>query len=283
MSMKAVVGVDGSKYGEWALQWVAKLPLRAVPSVVAVHGIDTQSEPAPLITHPSVSGTEPDAGEAVHFLEYRAKQVVAESTQRMKDLGLKGSVRVEKQTIAKVLLKHAGSNGLLVVGSRGLNVLDRLMMGSVSTAVALHATCPVLVVKEPPRPIRRILFATDGSPSSGKALQFLTKQFRVKPDDEPIGILLVHVMPFLRYTVVKEAGEKLLAQEAAKLEKSGYRVREFPRVGPAAEEILKVVGREQPDLIVTGAKGRSAVARFLQGSVSIKIVQRSDCSVLVVR
>ncbi|MBI3357734.1 MAG: universal stress protein, partial [Nitrospirae bacterium] len=47
--------------------------------------------------------------------------------------------------------------------------------------------------------------------------------------------------------------------------------------------IMKVVSREQPDLIVTGAKGRGAVARFLQGSVSIKIVQRSDCSVLVVR
>jgi nucleotide-binding universal stress UspA family protein len=281
--MKAVVGIDGSKYGDWALEWVAKLPLKAAPSVVGVHGLDTQSVPAPLITHPSVSGNEPDEGEVIHFLESQAKQVVAKSEQRMKALGLKGSVRVEKQAIAKVLLKHAGRNGLVVVGSRGLNALDRLMMGSVSTAVTIHASCPVLVVKEPPKPIRRILFATDGSPSSGKALQFLTKQFQVKSAVEPIGILLVHVMPFLRYTVVKEAGEKLLAQEAAKLEKSGYRVREFPRVGPAADEILKVVGREQPDLIVTGAKGLSAVARFLQGSVSTKIVQRSDCSVLVVR
>ncbi|OQW63217.1 MAG: hypothetical protein BVN28_04520 [Nitrospira sp. ST-bin4] len=281
--MKAVVGIDGSKYGDWALEWVAKLPLKAVPSIVGVHGLDTQSVPTSLITHPSVSGNEPDEGEVIHFLESQAKQVVAESQQRMKALGLKGSVRVERQAIAKVLLKHAGRNGLVVVGSRGLNALDRLMMGSVSTAVTIHASGPVLVVKEPPKPIRRILFATDGSPSSGKALRFLTGQFQVKSAADPIGILLVHVMPFLRYTVVKEAGEKLLAQEAAKLEKSGYRVRQFPRVGPAAEEILKVVGREQPDLIVTGAKGRSAVARFLQGSVSTKIVQRSDCSILVVR
>ena len=281
--MKAVVGIDGSKYGDWALEWVAKLPLKSAPSVVGVHGIDIQSAPAPLITHLSVSGSEPDEGEIIHFLESQAKQVMAEAAQRMKALGLKGSVRVEKQAIEQVLLKHAGTNGLLVVGSRGLNALDRLMMGSVSTAVTLHAPCSVLVVKEPPKPIRRILFATDGSPSSGKALKFLTKQLRVKSAAEPIGILLVHVMPFLRYTIVKEAGEKLLAQEAAKLEKSGYRVREFPRVGPAADEIMKVIGREQPDLIVTGAKGRSAVARFLQGSVSTKIVQRSDCSVLVVR
>jgi nucleotide-binding universal stress UspA family protein len=226
---------------------------------------------------------EPDAGEAAHFLETRAKHVVAETQQRLKGLGLKGSVRVEKDAIAKALLKYAGRRGLVVVGSRGLGTLDRFMMGSVSTAVTLHASCPVLVVKEAPKPIRRILFATDGSPASEKARKFLTKQFTIKPDAEPVVILLVHVMPFLRYTVVKEAGEKLLAQEAAKFEKAGYRIRQFPRVGPAGDEIIKVVSREQPDLIVTGAKGRSAVTRFIQGSVSIKVVQQSDCSVLVVR
>jgi nucleotide-binding universal stress UspA family protein len=281
--MKAVVGIDGSKYGEWAVEWLAQLPFRTMPSVVGVHGLDLQSEPAPFLTHPSISGIEPDMGEAAHFLESRAKRVVVETQQRLKRLGLKGSVRVEHEAIANALLKHAGNNGLLVVGSRGLSALDRFMMGSVSTAVTLHASCPVLVVKEAAKPIRRILFATDGSPASEKARQFLIKQFRIQPDAEPVVILLVHVMPFLRYAVVKEAGERLIAKETAKLEKAGYRVREFPRVGPAGDEIIKLVGREQPDLIVTGAKGRSAVTRFLQGSVSIKIVQQSDCSVLVVR
>ena len=281
--MKAVVGIDGSKYGEWAVEWLAELPFRTVPSVVGVHGLDLQSEPAPFLTHPSISGFEPDAGEAAHFLESRAKRVVAETQQRLKRLGLKGSVRVEHGAIAHALLKHAGNNGLLVVGSRGLNALDRFMMGSVSTAITLHAACPVLVVKEAPKPVRRVLFATDGSPASDKARQFLIKQFKTKSAAEPVVVLLVHVMPFLRYAVVKEAGEKLLVRETAKLEKAGYRVREFPRVGPAGDEIMKVVAREQPDLIVTGAKGRSAVKRFLQGSVSIKIVQQSDCSVLVVR
>jgi nucleotide-binding universal stress UspA family protein len=46
---------------------------------------------------------------------------------------------------------------------------------------------------------------------------------------------------------------------------------------------MKVVNIEQPDLIVMGAKGRTAVARFLQGSVSLKLVQQPACSVLVVR
>jgi len=283
MAIKAVVGVDGSRYSEWLLGWLSNMPFHSSPRVTAVHVLDIDSVRAPFLSHPVVSGSEPDEGEAMHHVETRARQVETQTKQRMAELKLKGSVRVEKGHIAQALLKHAGKTGLIAVGSRGLDAVDRFVLGSVSTAITLHASSPVLVVKEPPQTIRRILFATDGSPSSTKALQFLTKQFKIKSEAEPLHILLVHVMPFLRYTVVKEAGEQLLAQEAAKLEKAGYRVREFPRVGPAAEEIMKVVNHEQPDLIVTGARGRSAAAGFLLGSVSTKLVQQSACSILVVR
>lgn len=281
--MKAVIGVDGSKYSEWALGWLGQIPLRVAPRVTAIHAIDFNSAQAPFVTHPTVTGYEPDVGEAIHFLESRAKQVETETKQRMKELGLNGSVRVEKGQIAQAVLKHAGSTALIVVGSRGLDAIDRFMLGSVSTAIAWHASSPVLIVKEPPQTLRRVLVAIDGSASSSKAVRFLLKQCKITPEVDPPVILLVHVMPFLRYTVVKEAGEKLLAQEAAKLERAGYRVRQFPRVGPAAEEILRVMSLEQPDLIVTGAKGRSAVARFLQGSVSTRLVHQSACSILVVR
>ena len=283
MAIKAVIGVDGSRYSEWLLGWLSKMPFHSSPRITAVHVIDIDSARAPFLTHPIVTGYEPDEGEAIHLVESRAKQVEMETKQRMAELGLKGAVRVEKGQIAQALLRHAGKTALIAIGSRGLDAVDRFVLGSVSTAITLHARSPVLIVKEPSQPIRRILFATDGSPSSTKALQFLTKQFKVKSETEPIHVLLVHVMPFLRYLAVKEAGESLLAQEAAKLEKVGYRVREFPRVGAAAEEILKVVSYEQPDLIVTGAKGRSGITGFLLGSVSTKLVHQSPCSVLVVR
>lgn len=281
--MKVVIGVDGSKYSQWALDWLGQVPFQTAPRVTAIHAVDPQSVRAPFMTQPSVSGYEPDDGEAIHLLESRAKQVQAETKQRLTELGLKGSVHVVQDSIAQALINQAGHQGLVVVGSRGLDAIDRFVLGSVSTTVTLHASCPVLIVKEPPPTVWRILVATDGSPSSKKALQFLAKQLTAKSGAKPPVILLVHVMPFLRYTMVKEAGEQLLAQEAAKLEKVGYRVRQFPCVGPAAEEIMKVANREQPDLIVTGAKGQSAVARFLQGSVSTKLVQQSACSVLVVR
>ena len=37
--------------------------------------------------------------------------------------------------------------GLVVVGSRGLGLLNRALMGSVSSSVVRHASCPVLVVR----------------------------------------------------------------------------------------------------------------------------------------
>jgi nucleotide-binding universal stress UspA family protein len=46
---------------------------------------------------------------------------------------------------------------------------------------------------------------------------------------------------------------------------------------------MKAASREHADLIVMGAKGLGAIARFLLGSVSTRVVQHAHCSVLVVR
>lgn len=51
------------------------------------------------------------------------------------ELGLKDLVLVEEGGIAQALLKHAGSIALIVVGSRGLDAIDRFMPGSASTSM----------------------------------------------------------------------------------------------------------------------------------------------------
>ena len=70
---------------------------------------------------------------------------------------------------------------------------------------------------------------------------------------------------------------------AAKLEQAGYLVEPVFKIGHPADEIIKFAERRQSDLVISGARGRGAIARFLLGSVSTRLVQHSPCSVLVVR
>jgi nucleotide-binding universal stress UspA family protein len=51
-----------------------------------------------------------------------------------------------------VLVARAEGAGLLVVGSRGHGPIRGLLLGSVALHVAMHAGCPVLVVRLPAVP-----------------------------------------------------------------------------------------------------------------------------------
>jgi nucleotide-binding universal stress UspA family protein len=146
----------------------------------------------------------------------------------------------------------------------------------------------VLIVKQQSRPLRRILLATDGSKSSEKALRFLLKHMRpqemgANEVEAKVEVAVMHAMPFLKYPEVKEQGKALIHYYADRLAKAGYRVEEVLKLGHPADEIIKVADHRKVDLIVAGAKGLGAVARFFLGSISTKLVQHSSCSVLVVR
>ena len=282
--MKVVVAVDGSKYGRWATQWVARMPFATPLHVTALHVVDVVSLKAPLTPHSVVVWNVRYLRAELRRMDAWARKVTAETKTLMASLGLQGRVFSEKGAVAPTILKHAARRGgLVVLGHRGLDALDRFMLGSVSAKVTLHAPCSVLVVKQPPRPIRRILLATDGSKSSDRAIQSLLKSIRPDHGPVPTEVLVTHVMPFLRYPEIKETAEALLHGAAEKLVKAGYRAKEVSAMGHPADEILKVAQRQNPDLLVTGAKGLGAVARFFLGSVSTALVQHSPCSVLVVR
>jgi nucleotide-binding universal stress UspA family protein len=287
-NMNVLVATDGSKYGRWGLDWVAKLPFVEPPRVTALHVLDLRTL-RPL-RGPFLSQVEGERylQEEIQRMEARSAKALKEAKQQLASLNLTGTARKEQGAIAPVILKRAPKrDGLLVVGSKGLDALDRFMLGSVSTNLIQHATCPVLVVKGEAAPLRRITLATDGSDASAKALEFvLTK---IQPDRStgkggrvPIHVSVIHVMPFSHYQELKEA-RKLLKQSVRKLIQVGFTAEPVCLPGKPAEEIMKVAAKQHAELIVMGAKGLGAIARFLLGSVSTRVVQHSSCSVLVVR
>lgn len=54
-------------------------------------------------------------------------------------------------------------------------------------------------------------------------------------------------------------------------------------VGHPADQILKTAARHGADLIVVGHRGRSAIAEWVSGSTSRRVVSYARCPVLVVR
>jgi nucleotide-binding universal stress UspA family protein len=286
--MNVLVATDGSKYGRWALNWVAQLPFVEPAKVMALHVLDIGAVRAPFRSQPAMAGSERSIQEEIQRMETRAAMTIIDTKKQLAALKLKGTVRKEHGAIAPVILNRAPKrDGFLVVGSKGLDALDRFMLGSVSTNLIHHATCPVLVVKGKAAPVRRITLATDGSDASAKALKFVRTKFQ--PDQStgkggrvPIQVSVIHVMPFSNYQELKEVRE-LLEQSVRTLIQAGFTAEAVCLPGKPAEEIMKVAAKHHADLIVMGAQGLDAIARFLLGSVSTRVVQHATCSVLVVR
>ena len=292
--MKVLVATDGSKYGGWSLNWVAKLPFVEPPTVMALHVLDNAKLLLPFRTNLETQRVEAHAARALK-----------EITKQLRLLKLDGAARKEQGAVSQTILKRAPKrDGLLVVGSQGLDALDRFLLGSVSTKLIQHATCPVLVVKGEAPPLRRIILSTDGSEASAKALKFILAKFR--PDRSiskgrraPIHVTVVHVIaphplapidvgmtiPWIkqRGLKVKETGRSLVEQSAQKLIEAGFTAEAFCRLGNPADKIMKVASQQHADLIMMGAKGLSDIDRFLLGSVSTRVVQHAHCAVLVVR
>jgi nucleotide-binding universal stress UspA family protein len=292
--MNVLVATDGSKYGQWALKWVAKLPFVEPPNVTALHVLDSAWLQLPFRTKLETQR-----------VEARAARALKKITKQLRLLKLTGAARKEQGAVAPTILKRAPKrNGLLVAGSQGLDALDRFTLGSVSTKLIQHATCPVLVVKGAAAPLRRIALATDGSEASAKALGFVLTKFQ--PDRStrkgrhvPIHVSVIHVLarrplapidvgttiPWIKYRRLKEKeiGRRLVEQSAQTLIEAGFTAEPLCRLGNPAEQIMKVASRQHADLIVMGAKGLADIDRFLLGSVSTRVVQHANCAVLVVR
>jgi len=288
-NMNVLVATDGSKYGRWGLNWVSKLPFIEPPRVTALHVLNIDAFRSPFLVQPVMAGNERYIQEEIQRIEARSAKTIMDTKKQLAALKLKGTVLEDQGAIAPLILKRVPKrDGLLVVGSHGLDALDRFMLGSVSTNLLHHATCPILVVKGAATPPRRITLAIDGSDASVKALEFVLARLRPvsapgKAGRLPIHVSVIHVMPFIKYPEMKEAGRKLVEQSVRKLIEAGFTAEALCQLGKPAEEIVQVATKHHADLIVMGAKGLGAIARFLVGSVSTRVVHLSACSVVVVR
>jgi nucleotide-binding universal stress UspA family protein len=143
---------------------------------------------------------------------------------------------------------------------------------------------------------RPILFATDGSPSAQEA-QKEAFELAQRCDAPLLVVAVVHAaLPPVGYggygysNVVAELTEaeghrvqKLLGVIEASACAANLRCSTVTADGFPVEEICRIAGERDAQLIVVGSHGWGAVRRLLSGSVSTGLVHQAPCPVLVVR
>lgn len=133
--MKLVVGYDGSDGGKRALERAASMASNGDQVIVvaaAESTAHTNIEAGAHLDPSEVKRRRSDVEEAKRFLAERGTQ--AEGIEGQGDPG-------------SVILTAGRDADLIIVGSRGLNRFQRLLLGSVSSKVVHRAECDVLVVR----------------------------------------------------------------------------------------------------------------------------------------
>jgi nucleotide-binding universal stress UspA family protein len=145
MAGRIVVGVDGSEHAAAALRWAqAEALIRGAP-LVAVHAW-TWVPPPPLGAPDLLAVPVGDVAGDLEVEEAAAGRVLDDALA-----GADPALTIERRLVegdpAEALLGEAGSDDLLVVGSRGHGGIKTALLGSVSNHVIQHAPCPVVVVR----------------------------------------------------------------------------------------------------------------------------------------
>ncbi|MBC7627125.1 MAG: universal stress protein [Ferruginibacter sp.] len=146
--MKILLATDGSTHSKAAVEEVARRPF---PPNTIVRIISAYERIA-LIAAMSPMGVSQEYSAEADLQALKAAENAAENAQKVlynKNPALTTTTIVIEGSPKSVILKEAETfhADLIVVGSHGLGVVERFLLGSVSQAVALHAKCSVEIVR----------------------------------------------------------------------------------------------------------------------------------------
>ena len=143
---------------------------------------------------------------------------------------------------------------------------------------------------------RKILYPTDFSDATHKAIQFIKKLKEAGTEE----VVILHVIDdrtihsLERYTAqyadmslivqdIKEKALQAIGPIEEEFKESGLKVKTRVEHGIPFSRILQVEEEENVSLTVIGSHGRSNIASMLLGSVSEKVIRKSKKPVIVIK
>lgn len=299
--MKVLVAADGSSHSHEAVALLQRLKLPAGSEIVLLNVLEdfevfTYGALTPAQLHDQLR--ERRRSEAAALLDDIRNSFESERCT------LRTEIREGNVADEIIRLAECEKSQLIVVGSRGLSALDRFLLGSTSYRVLKHAPCSVLMscpgptAQEPAaRPADdrlRIQLCWDGSPACEEALATLSR-LPLGPIADLRVVSVLSLVKSFRMDILQTMSdawrsERQLATEATEKAAVHLRAAAYSSVMPLVREaddvtddLLNTAGRWPADIIMVGSSGKSAIDRFLLGSVSARIAHHAPCAVWLVR
>jgi nucleotide-binding universal stress UspA family protein len=280
--MRILVGVDGSDQGLLGAEWVAQLPLTPSDEVTVAAIAQRPILQMPwgyMATETSVEMQEAVWAEALR----RARQAADEGAAALQTLPCPVETAVEEGHPLDALTKLADKSqaDLLVVGPHGRGRLDSILLGSISQGLLHAMPTSVLVAREPADAPTRVLLATDGSPASLAATEYIAR-FPLPADAHIDVVLIADDVGEAEAPNEQTWAGRMLEATIETLTAGGKTAAPVIRHGDAKRRILAAADELDSDMIVTGARGLGGFKGMILGSVSQAISKAAPCSVLVV-
>jgi nucleotide-binding universal stress UspA family protein len=231
-------------------------------------------------------------------LKRQGQEVLDEQVKKIEASGVtvtQAHLRGGRTSDEVIKLSEELEVGLLVVGSRGLGTVGRILMGSHSEEIVHHAHVPVLVVRrgESAWPPSRVIIGEDFSDDARRAGDLAASIGALYGS----RALLIYAHPDLPavppgeareaaaevLTDMRERDEDRLERRADELgEILGSRPEIMVSDGYPAAVILEAAKQETPPPVTAvGSRGIAGIRRTRLGSVSTKVVTAARGPVLV--
>jgi nucleotide-binding universal stress UspA family protein len=291
---RILLATDGSEEAARAARTAIEL---AQKLGAELHLVYVGHMPTVFYESPGVWALDPELQSKMEErMEEEAITRLEEEVQRIREAGGKvaqAHAKMGRPDAEIVKLGEELGADLIVVGSRGLGPLKRVLMGGVSESVLHHAHASVLVARgEPISFPTKILLATDGSEEAALAASTAADIAR-RTGSELHVVHVGEVAPvyhperhgyLAQYDKLQEEAQRSLDEQVEQIRMAGGTVAQAHlRMGLPDKELVVLSEEIGAGLIVAGSRGLGTLKRALLGSVSSSVVRHAHRSVLVVR
>ncbi|HXX58102.1 MAG TPA: universal stress protein [Thermodesulfovibrionales bacterium] len=278
---KLLVAVDGSESSFHALRESFKLAASEKSWITVVSVVPPYEGDLALV----------GIGNIQHALRYPCEKALSEAGEVAEsERALIKTVCEEGEPHARIIdLAEAENVDLIVMGRKGLDRIERALVGSVTARVIGYSEKDVLVVPgNAAVGWQRVLLATDGSKYSNAATERaigFTGAY-----GGTMKVVAVVDVPAEFYGEAPDAVEDLVrkakgnAESVRKqAEKAGIPTEVFVKEGETHRAIIDLAMEQKVNTIIMGSHGRTGLRRLLMGSVAEKVIGYAPCPVLIVK